>query len=282
MRFFNIGVWVFVLFMGLQVRAEQTVTLVSYTDYPPYTSDKVPEGGLITAIVRAAFDATDVTLVLENVPWNRGVRLVREGLAEGTFPWGEANDLRQEFLHSSAIFAYTAAIYTILPDFKAVEDLEAYRRVADKPVICEPLGTKMDNAFLPYIVRGAIRKETHSNAGTCIKLLRRGTVHIIHASPLTMHYRLQTSAKELGLADMEIPGLVALYLKEVMTADTLHVLFNYNDAGRRAAHKFNLGLKEIIQNGTYRKIIERHLALYPGVDKVAIFKELRSAGLVAN
>lgn len=99
------------------VKADDTVRLLSYTDYAPYVSDKVLEGGMMTQVIRAAYADQGVTLQVIFVPRKRGYRMVQQGEALGAFSWQRTKEREHNFIVSSALFADSNLIYTTLGDF---------------------------------------------------------------------------------------------------------------------------------------------------------------------
>ena len=64
------------------VRAEQQLQLAS-TDYPPYFSSALPEGGTLTALTRAAFKAAGYDITLVFLPWARLMLELERGKHDG-------------------------------------------------------------------------------------------------------------------------------------------------------------------------------------------------------
>ena len=84
------------------VWADKTLSMVS-TDYPPYFAADLPEGGTLTAIARAAFQAEGYRLEVVYRPWARVMFEVKKGDHDGVIAvWYAAE--REDFI------AYTDAV----------------------------------------------------------------------------------------------------------------------------------------------------------------------------
>jgi len=63
------------------VRAAETVKIANI-DWPPYSASSLPEGGVVSAIIKKAFAGVGVDVVFDFVPFNRAVAL---GTSEPSF-----------------------------------------------------------------------------------------------------------------------------------------------------------------------------------------------------
>lgn len=64
--------------MGTAARAETMVTLCM-TDFPPYVSTELADGGRLTALARRAFTTAGFIVQTQHVPWVRAFALAKNG-----------------------------------------------------------------------------------------------------------------------------------------------------------------------------------------------------------
>jgi hypothetical protein len=139
----------------------------------------------------------------------------------------------------------------------------------------------MPDRFAPFVENGVLTRVAPEKVGSCIDLIRSGRVHILNIPPLTIHYQLLALMQKLGVKESPIPSLRVLKMDPTIPATT-HILFARTIEGRAAATVFEKGFAAIVADGTYRSIVERHLAYYSDIDRGKIFSDLRQLGLVAD
>jgi len=85
------------------------VNLVTGNGYPPFTDKTLPQGGLITALVRQAFVSVGTDVDIAFRPWKRGYVETLKGIQDGTFPYIKNENRLQEMMYSEAILKTSAA-----------------------------------------------------------------------------------------------------------------------------------------------------------------------------
>ena len=79
------------LFLCVTVHAEETkrpVVRLASLEWPPYSTNSLPEQGMTSAVIRAAFAAVGYDVQIDIYPWSRTVRLGEDGASgyAGYFP----------------------------------------------------------------------------------------------------------------------------------------------------------------------------------------------------
>jgi len=239
----------------------------------------VPGGGMLTEVIQAAFSHQQARLTINYMPWKRGYRMVLDGKAAGTFTWQKTEEREKLFNLSAPLFADANLIYTTLPEFNRMIDLDERHKHGQQTVICIPLGWTVPREFVSRLEQSVVQRISPEKIGPCLELMRSGRAHILNVPPLTVHYELKVLAGKLGLKENPVPGLRLIEAGAEAPATT-HILFARTKAGEAAATVFKKGFDGIINNGTYQAIITRHLDLYTGIDRARIFADLKSLGLV--
>ncbi len=65
--------------LGMAALAEAQTVSLCMTDFPPYVSADLPDGGSLTALARRAFTSAGLTVQTQHVPWVRAFALARNG-----------------------------------------------------------------------------------------------------------------------------------------------------------------------------------------------------------
>ncbi|WP_374514094.1 substrate-binding periplasmic protein [Niveibacterium sp.] len=84
--------------------AERAALRIASLEWPPYTGEALPDGGTMTARLRAACAEVDVQLEIEYLPWSRAVMAARtDPKLVGYFPEYESANLRRQWLLSEPL-----------------------------------------------------------------------------------------------------------------------------------------------------------------------------------
>ncbi len=82
-----------------RARPSNTVRIAT-GDYPPYTDARQPDGGLVTARLRAALAVQGLEARFEFLPWARAKEETRAGHFDASSYWWADDNLRRDFLLS--------------------------------------------------------------------------------------------------------------------------------------------------------------------------------------
>jgi polar amino acid transport system substrate-binding protein len=82
--FWALGLSVFLL--GTDVAAAGEEAILTTLDWPPYTAETLPQQGVSSAIITAAFAAMGVKVTYVFLPWQRAIDAARHGQSDGFFP----------------------------------------------------------------------------------------------------------------------------------------------------------------------------------------------------
>lgn len=151
--------------------AAQPVKLATGNDYAPFADQHAPEGGALTALVRAAFAAigrdTDVT----HTSWNRAQEDTRLGRFDATAPYVLGPERQALFLHSSILLPVDSYI---LSDARHEPRLPL--SIATTPDgrghrACVPLGWNPHSVLRPLLDNGSAIRIEPANAASCLKMI---------------------------------------------------------------------------------------------------------------
>lgn len=236
-----------VVLAGPQGASAAGVKLATGNGYPPFAGEGLPEGGLATAIVRAAYAARDIPVEIAFLPWRRGYRMTGEGEFDGTFPYVETAERKAKFLYSDPIFVIRER--PVVPadsDLRvdSFDDLRGKRFCAPYDFALAPPIQEMTDAGTLDLVRP-------SKLTNCMEMLGRGRIDFL---PLAEPIALRTALKALGSTrDIRMEPLV-------IREHELALIFPKNQEGSaERLETFNAAIRTLHDSGEYQKIVKRHL-----------------------
>lgn len=267
-------------FSGTRLHAD-TFELVTSMDYPPYVTDELPGGGIMTEVVRASFRAAGHNVSLQLMPWKRAYRVVQEGTYPGTYVWAHSEERAQDFLLSTPVFTNANVIFTTLPDLKHWQEIEERHAAGLQTMLCAPLGWKVSPELVALQISGALTFFEPEKVESCLELLAIGRVHLIKIPRMTFMFARE---KMLAGAAQSLSDWPMVYEIDGPKSATLseHVMFTRSKIGGRVRDIFNHGFLEIVRNGTYRRLLDRYLLRFRESEREAVFEELRQAGIMVN
>ena len=149
----------------------QEIALTTGSDYAPYTSPDLPEGGVISQLVSKVFSAAGYQAKLQFHPWKRGYLRVAETKDDATFPYAWSEERAQQFHYSRAINRIFIRVYTRHDSqltFTQPEDLAG-------KVYCQPLGYQTEPELTAMKDRGRLTRYEAPDMDGCFRLLSKKT-----------------------------------------------------------------------------------------------------------
>ncbi|MFD2264235.1 substrate-binding periplasmic protein [Lacibacterium aquatile] len=204
-------------------------------DWPPYTDSTLPDGGVFTAIVRAALAAEGHGMEVSYQPWLRTVRDVSNNPdAAGAFPiYSEDLGLEDGFspspplMHSPLGLAERTAYP--LRDWQTVEGLNPYR-------IGVVLGYSNGVAFDAAMESRKLWTEVAPNDLANLRKLASGRLDAAVVDQIVLAHFQRQHAKELN-------GI--RFHRRLLEMKDLHVAFKITTTGQRAQESLLRGLAKI-------------------------------------
>lgn len=241
--------WLFVLvgLMNIQTIKAQTIRLTS-GEWPPYMSEhSLKHNGLISRIVTEAFALEGIKVEYGYFPWNRSLKLAREGLWDGSIGWAmERNDLADDFWLSDPTNTVPRVLF--------------YRK--DKPILWQEIddlkgksigitasyfyGDLFENAKAEGVF--SVQSVIH-NKQNLIKL-RAGRIDaFIMGVDAGLHLiRSNLTGKQIDEISYNPKALATTYQSVILSKK--------NPQGKAFIKAFNLGLKKLKETGKLAQYIE--------------------------
>ena len=241
------------------------IGVLTGSDFAPFAHRALPEGGMITELVRLAIARAaperevDVTFVDD---WSTHLGLLGQGAYDLGFPWyrpdcSKADRLSASMRQRCAGFAFSEPLFEVAIGYyvRAGDPLAgatAYDRLFGRK-LCRPAGYftfDLDQEDLREPNATLIIPPT---AADCLTWLMRGEVDVV-----TLNKSLATAEiSKLGL-DGRVAAIPAL-----ASAQTLHVVAPKGDAeGRAYLDLVNQGLADLQASGRWFEVVSRHLGAF--------------------
>lgn len=222
----------------------ETVTLTSL-EWPPYSGEKLPDGGASVAVARAAFAAMGHELVVEFYPWSRAVKMAQDAGKKyaGYFPEYYADSVAQEFHFSDAMG--TGPLGLVEPVAKPVqwtkvEDLSAYTI----GVVQDYVNT---TEFDTLAAQGKIKTQTVTSDSQDIMKVYGGRVDAAVIDKNVLNYLSKNDAQIQSISSK------VQFNAHLLEDKQLFICFRKDDMGKKWQQIYNEGLKKIDINDIMAK-----------------------------
>jgi len=247
------GVAVRALIFGLAVAAasgafaREPVRIVTGNNFEPYTDEDLPEGGVAPAIVRAVYAEMGRDVQVDFLPWKRAYQQARFAEYDAIFPYLKTAERQREFLYTEPVVPVVRRALVRSGDAReaaSVADLKG-------TTLCLPIGYALPDSLKPHVQAGDIGRLKPQRMGNCFKLLKLGRADFI---VINEHQGRHASGKHYGSRE------AVRFLDVVLARTGLHMLFpKARDDAETARKRFDRALARIRENGTYHRILARHL-----------------------
>ena len=99
-------------------------------EWPPYTSETLPHGGLITRLVTAAFLEEGIEARYGYYPWKRAYKYGMSGEWDGALGWVPTEERRADYYFSEPVIYIDSALFHLKGvafDWNTIDDLRGWR-----------------------------------------------------------------------------------------------------------------------------------------------------------
>ncbi|MEN9438501.1 MAG: hypothetical protein RIR09_3156 [Pseudomonadota bacterium] len=231
----------------------QPITLVSGNDYAPYVDSGLPQGGMVTELVKAAFAHSQREVVMQWKPWARGLEEAKQGKYSGTFPYLRNTERAQDFLYSDEVVAVRSTAFV-----KAGDTRFDFTNVASLAgsTYCLPVGWAATPKLAPLVASGQIKVASPNSISACAKLVALGRADYFVYGDIQVAYALKSG---------DLPaGNIVMVKSEPLALTPLYFIASKTVPGSaQLIESFNAGLKAIRKNGLYGKIVKAYSAMRP-------------------
>ncbi|MCJ8332830.1 MAG: transporter substrate-binding domain-containing protein [Epibacterium sp.] len=116
------------LFFGSTAQADPIV--ITSGEYPPFTGEALPEGGLVNGLVTEIAKKAGVEFTFEYLPWKRALALTQQGQKAASSYWAERSDQTGLTMVGPVQVGETVLFYRKdkpIPEFASAEEIKDIR-----------------------------------------------------------------------------------------------------------------------------------------------------------
>lgn len=241
---------------------EREIRLLTGPDFAPFVDPALPEGGLVTELVRLALDRAAFGRsfsIAVGEDWSAHLEALERGTFDLGFPWyrpdcNRAARLGPSMQRRCADFVFSEPLYEV--------GLAWYARAGDPLLgVSEAAGLSDHRLCRPAtyftfdLLQAGLTASTAtlvfpSTAEECLVLLEAGVVDAVS---------LARSAAEPEIARLGLEGRVA-EIEALASVQTLHAIAHDSNVEARAfLSTLDFGLAEIRESGRWFEVVSRHL-----------------------
>lgn len=145
----------------------EPVRLASGNLYPPFADQRLPQGGLATAIVRAVFARMGQRVDVEHLDWADAMRLTEERRYFGSFPWFKTDDRVRRFYYSDNVVNSRPRLF--IHSFQAASIHEL--RLMNGRSLCVPKDWAVELYLRGMVEKGEITRIDGNDIVDCFRKL---------------------------------------------------------------------------------------------------------------
>jgi len=227
------------------INAKDTIK-ISNGEWPPFFSKDLKYDGVTSHVVKKAFSLENLTIEYEWYPWKRAFHLAKVGDIDATIGWEKRKDRESDFLFSDVILNGNVVFFYLKHnkfDWNTFNDLKELK-------IGTVSGYKYGNKIQKLEKIAGVSLHTVINEQKLFKMLikERFDVVIINLDVgygILNKYFLPSNVQKIA------------YHKKPLHTEYLRLLFSKKNARNKSiVKKFNRGLKQLKDNGTFKQYYE--------------------------
>jgi len=240
-KFFLILVSSTLLCSPLVVASEKEIFLTT-TDYPPYYGEKLKHNGFITEVIKQVFQQKGYRVKIEFYPWLRCKMMAEKGESDGMFTIWYSVERERLFIFSEPIPPHNAIGFFKRKDmdiiFSTLDDLKQYA-----------IGSVLGYAYSPEFMNAGLRVSKFYNDESLITKLVQGRIDLAIIDRLQGRYLLKSNyqIQHDKFEFIEPP---------IEIRQQYLVISKKNKNAQKIINDFNLGLKQITNDGSLNRIFD--------------------------
>jgi polar amino acid transport system substrate-binding protein len=218
--------------------------MLAATEYPPYYGELLPDQGVITEIIRAAFKQAGYDVKVKFLPWKRALEMTRKGEFDALFTGWYRKAREQWFAFSDPLPISNEIGFYKRKDrnisYKTIEDLRPYK-----------IGVVRGYSNPLEFEQAKLATEEVTEDRLNIQKLAVGRIDLVLIDKIIGRHIMDTELPE-SAQKLE-------WLDPPLRKDDQYLLFSkIVDDYREKIADFNRGLRQIIEAGIVKAIVAKH------------------------
>lgn len=246
-------------------KEEAEMTLLTGSNYAPFTDRNWVGDGMVTELVNAALENSPYPVpyaITWEDDWSQHLFPMLDGKEfDMGFPWLRPNCEEDKTNERCANFHFSDPLVELLIlVFTRTDSAFEFNSDADiaGKTLCRPAGYfthDLDRADRQWLKKGVITLVQAESPDACFELLLKGEVDGVTVNEFLGKQKIH---------DLGLTGAVEA-LKRPLSIEGLHVLISKKHwRGTTHLYRFNAGLEELKKSRRYDEIVSRHLGLFYG------------------
>ncbi|MEM7236764.1 MAG: transporter substrate-binding domain-containing protein [Pseudomonadota bacterium] len=243
---------------------QRKIRFLTASDFAPFTEEDMPQGGMITELVKRAMghsgSGRDYRVTFVN-DWGAHLDvLLPEGAFDLGFPWYRPDCTKIDRLSDAmklrcTSYDFSHPFYEVVIGYYARTDNQLSRALSyddlSGKVICRPRGYFTFDLEQEGLTESGVTLMSPQTPIECFEALRDGEADIATINILIA---------EQAIAELGIGGETT-EIADLASIQTLHVLSpKSNPYGRAYLTLINKGLRQMRESGEWFEVVSRHLA----------------------
>jgi polar amino acid transport system substrate-binding protein len=214
------------------------------TEYPPYYGQQLPNQGVITEIIRKAFNRAGYEVEIQFLPWKRALEATRRGEFDALYTAWNRGERTRWFAFSDPL-----PITNKIGFFKRVDRTISYRTIEDLHPY--KIGTVRGYSNPPEFDRAGLNTEAVTEDRLNMKKLAADRIDLVLIDKVIGQHIIRTDLPE-SAQSLE-------WLDPPLKIEDQYLIFSkaVKDYSKKRTD-FNRGLRKIIMEGTAEAIIIKH------------------------
>lgn len=215
-------------------------------EWPPFTSEQLPNKGPLSRIVAEAFALEGVTVEYGYFPWKRAYDYARTGKWDGSVGWAPTPKHRQDFLMSKPVLMVDKGLFHLknIPfDWKKIDDLKGWK-------IGGTAGYSYGDEWDRAVREGRLQVEEVTVDEQNIRKLLLRRIDVIAMEVDVAEHLMRT------VLTAEEAATIAQHPKLLMQTPICLALSRKSERSAALLARFNRGLQRLTESGAYDRYIQ--------------------------
>lgn len=215
-------------------------------EWPPYISQELKHQGMITRIIKNAFELENITAEFTFFPWKRSKVLTQRGDWDACSVWARVKLMEKDFYFSDVVADGRLVFFhpkNINFTWDSLKDLQHYR-------VGAVLGSVHNKEFQQAEKKGLIKTYYKPSELDVMKLLIHGNVEVFGINKRVGYFLLNKYFSE------DEVKLITHNPKPMRTSQYVLIFSKKVEKNKKYLQLFNQGLQKLKESGQYEQYLQ--------------------------